>query len=131
MYKILSYISGFGLFGNSVSIPILGSMIRHNNNNYNVYLACLCLSDMAFLITMSISLTVTQHGTENLEYSDKSITHVNCTILYFWGIFFKGFSMCLITIICFERYRAICKPLEALKISKKRKYKVGILADIC
>ncbi|XP_059334806.1 olfactory receptor 14J1-like [Ammospiza nelsoni] len=80
------------------------------------FLLNLALSDLG-----SICTTVPK-AMHNSLWDTRNISHAGCAAQLFFFVFFIGSELCLLTIMCYNRYVSICKPLHYRTLLGSRAY---------
>ncbi|XP_072021920.1 growth hormone secretagogue receptor type 1-like [Amphiura filiformis] len=94
--------------------------VRDMRTVTNVYLGNLAVADAMFLITSAVDLLKTWQSNTGLLLNHPYYTNAQCISfnlsikLTFYG------SVCMITLVAFERYMAICHPLKHRMVSGRR-----------
>ncbi|NXC25437.1 O14AG protein, partial [Campylorhamphus procurvoides] len=98
-------ISPAALLGNSLILSAVASD-HHLHTPMHFFLLNLSLTDLG-----SICTTVPKAMHNSLS-DTRTISYMGCAAQVFLLIFFLGTEFCLLTIMCYDRYVAICKPLH-------------------
>lgn len=77
------------------------------------------LMNLAMLDLGSISVTVPKSMVNSL-LDNKSISYSGCVAQVFFYVFFAGSDLALLTVMAYDRYVAICTPLQYERIMHKR-----------
>lgn len=109
---IANVISGYGIFGNIISIIVLRHRIMQNSTSY--YLISLAMYDIGVLLSMSLFLAIPtiyleKGDLEDYYYAYKYM-HPFC---YPIALFAQTGTIYTTMAFTIERYIAVCRPLEA------------------
>ncbi|NXV57492.1 O14J1 protein, partial [Molothrus ater] len=104
-FCLLLGISLAALLGNGLIINAVACG-QHLHTPMFLFLLNLALSDLG-----SICTTVPK-AMHNSLWDTRDISYTGCATQVFFLIFFKGAEYFLLTIMCYDRYVSICKPLH-------------------
>ncbi|XP_072021927.1 growth hormone secretagogue receptor type 1-like [Amphiura filiformis] len=122
-YVLKFYLSPLvGLLGILMNLTFLFVLARVPDMRTvtNVYLGSLAVADTMFLTASAVDLLKTWQSNTGLLLNHPYYTNAQCVSfnlsikLTFYG------SVCMITLVAFERYMAICHPLKHRMVSGKR-----------
>ncbi|XP_062992716.1 olfactory receptor 14A16-like [Elgaria multicarinata webbii] len=100
-------------FLGNVLIIFAVALDHHLHTPMYYFLANLSLSDICY-----ISTTVAKSMATSLT-NDKTISFAGCVAQVFFVVTFAGSELALLTIMAYDRYVAICHPLQYILIMKK------------
>ncbi|NXV70546.1 O14J1 protein, partial [Molothrus ater] len=104
-FCLLLGISLAALLGNGLIISAVACG-HHLHTPMFFFLLNLALSDLG-----SICTTVPK-AMHNSLWDTRNISYTGCATQVFFFIFFMGAEFCLLTVMCYDRYVSICKPLH-------------------
>ncbi|XP_074415183.1 olfactory receptor 14A16-like [Zonotrichia albicollis] len=104
-FCLLLGISLAALLGNGLIISAVACS-HHLHTPMFFFLLNLALSDLGFICT-----TVPK-AMHNSLWDTRTISYNGCVAQVFLIFFFLGSEFCLLTIMCYDRYVSICKPLH-------------------
>ncbi|KAL9820537.1 olfactory receptor 14A16-like [Geothlypis trichas] len=104
-FCLLLGISLAALLGNGLIISAVACG-HHLHTPMFFFLLNLALSDLG-----SICTTVPK-AMHNSLWDTRNISYTGCAAQLFFLLFFMGAELCLLTIMCYDRYVSICKPLH-------------------
>ncbi|KAM3669865.1 olfactory receptor 14J1-like [Ammospiza maritima maritima] len=104
-FCLLLGISLAAILGNGLIICAVACS-HHLHTPMFFFLLNLALSDLG-----SICTTVPK-AMHNSLWDTRNISHAGCAAQLFFFVFFIGSELCLLTIMCYDRYVSICKPLH-------------------
>ncbi|KAL9820803.1 olfactory receptor 14J1-like [Geothlypis trichas] len=104
-FCLLLGISLAALLGNGLIISAVACG-HHLHTPMFFFLLNLALSDLG-----SICTTVPK-AMHNSLWDTRNISYTGCAAQLFFFLFFMGAEFCLLTIMCYDRYVSICKPLH-------------------
>ncbi|XP_038872940.1 parietopsin [Salvelinus namaycush] len=122
-YSILSYLmfinAIFSVFNNTLVITVLVKN-RTLLNPMNVIILSLAVSDLMIALCGSSIVTITNyHGSFFL--GDEFCIFQGFAVNYFGLV-----SMCTLTLLAYERYNVVCKPMAGFKMNVRRSFQ-GLL----
>ncbi|XP_036261494.1 olfactory receptor 14J1-like [Molothrus ater] len=104
-FCLLLGISLAALLGNGLIISAVACG-HHLHTPMFFFLLNLALADLG-----SICTTVPK-AMHNSLWDTRNISYTGCAAQLFFFVFFTGAELCLLTIMCYDRYVSICKPLH-------------------
>ncbi|KAL9820513.1 olfactory receptor 14I1-like [Geothlypis trichas] len=104
-FCLLLGISLAALLGNGLIISAVACG-HHLHTPMFFFLLNLALSDLG-----SICTTVPK-AMHNSLWDTRNISYTGCAAQLFFFVFFTSAELCLLTIMCYDRYVSICKPLH-------------------
>ncbi|NWZ17226.1 O14J1 protein, partial [Agelaius phoeniceus] len=104
-FCLLLGISLAALLGNSLIISAVACG-QHLHTPMFFFLLNLALADLG-----SICTTVPK-AMHNSLWDTSNISYTGCAAQLFFFLFLMGAELCLLTIMCYDRYVSICKPLH-------------------
>ncbi|XP_019575512.2 olfactory receptor-like protein OLF4 [Rhinolophus sinicus] len=112
----------FGLFLSMYLITVLGNLLivlavssdSHLHTPMYFFLSNLSFVDICFTSTTVPKMLV------NIQTQSKVITYEGCITQMYFFIFFAGFDICLLTVMAYDRFVAICHPLHYTVIMNPR-----------
>ncbi len=114
---------GLGVFTN-LSLLFVFLRVPRLRSETDVYLAHLALSDVLFLILFSAQ-DIGRFAFSQVKVHQPFGSTVECIIYNFTLNIALEASVALVTMVSFERYLALCHPIQHLKIrSRRRTYKM-------
>ncbi len=128
LYKRHNYILKFyvspliALFGILFNVVFLGVLarVREMKTVTNVYLGNLAVADTVFLIASTVDILLTLKTNPGFllhnpyHTTTQCVSHSLLTKVSFYG------SICMVTLVTFERYMAICHPIKHRLIGGKK-----------
>ncbi|XP_014438043.1 olfactory receptor 7A17 [Tupaia chinensis] len=104
----------FGLFLSMYLITVCGNLLiilatisdSHLHTPMYFFLSNLSFADICFTSTTIPKMLV------NIQTQSKVITYAGCITQMFFFILFAGLDICLLTMMAYDRYVAICHPLH-------------------
>ncbi|XP_072046482.1 growth hormone secretagogue receptor type 1-like [Amphiura filiformis] len=120
----------FGILMNGLFLFVL-ARVREMKTATNVYLANLAVADIMFLVLSAVDLLRTWNSNPGILLHFPYYTTAQCvSFSLLMKLTFYG-SVCMVTLVTFERYMAICHPLKhRMIIGKKYTLKVTVVAWI-
>ncbi len=114
-------VSAFGLINNIAFLYTIYK-VRRLQTSLSTFLANLSVADSCFLIV--ITCTLVPYYRQDILRVDPPVSSTLGCAFYDTSIFFWYFvSLALWTLISWERYLAVCKPIRHLKAKAKGKYR--------
>nr|XP_019575512.1 PREDICTED: olfactory receptor-like protein OLF4 [Rhinolophus sinicus] len=112
----------FGHFLSMYLITVLGNLLivlavssdSHLHTPMYFFLCNLSFVDICFTSTTVPKMLV------NIQTQSKVITYEGCITQMYFFIFFAGFDICLLTVMAYDRFVAICHPLHYMVIMNPR-----------
>ena len=100
----------FGLVGNVAFLAVV-ARIPSMRTTTNAYLAHLAVCDIAFITSMTYDIFIAYLVSPDIKMQPYN-SSFGCVSVY--GLLYLGHftSLCLIVVMSFERYMAICRPLQ-------------------
>ncbi|XP_063037758.1 olfactory receptor 14C36-like [Melospiza melodia melodia] len=105
-FCLLLGISLAALLGNGLIISTVACG-HHLHTPMFFFLLNLALSDLGMICT-----TVPK-AMHNSLWDTRNISHTGCAAQLFFFVFFMSLELSLLTIMCYDRYVSICKPLHS------------------
>ncbi|XP_010609790.1 olfactory receptor 7G2-like [Fukomys damarensis] len=104
----------FSLFLSMYLITILGNLLiilaissdYHLHTPMFFFLSILALSDICLSTTTIPKMLV------NIQAQDQSITYIGCLTQSTFVVIFAGLESCILAVMAYDRYAAICQPLR-------------------
>ncbi|MBZ3871355.1 Olfactory receptor 7D4 [Sciurus carolinensis] len=104
----------FGLFLSMYLVTVLGNLLiilavsseSHLHTPMYLFLANLSFVDICFTSTMVPKMLV------NIHSQSKDISYIDCFTQVYFSMFFAGIDDFLLTVMAFDRFVAICHPLN-------------------
>ncbi|XP_052045644.1 olfactory receptor 7A5-like [Apodemus sylvaticus] len=104
----------FGLFLIMFVVTVLGNLLiilavsidSHLHTPMYFFLSNLSFSDICFISTTIPKMLV------NIQTQSKSITYAECITQMYFFMVFAGMDICLLTVMAYDRFVAICHPLH-------------------
>ncbi|ELV14236.1 Olfactory receptor 7A10 [Tupaia chinensis] len=108
----------FGVFLFMYFLTMIGNLLiilatvskSHLNTPMYFFLCTLSFVDICFTYTTTPKMLV------NIQTQSKVITYAGCIIQMFFVLFFTGLDDFLLTVMAYDRYVAICRPLHYMAI---------------
>ncbi|XP_036898850.1 olfactory receptor 7A17-like [Sturnira hondurensis] len=112
----------FGLFLSIYLITVLGNLLiilavcsdSHLHTPMYFFLSNLSLADICFTSTTIPKMLV------NIQTQSKVITYAGCITQMYFFLFFAGLDDFILTLMAYDRYVAICHPLQYMVIMNSR-----------
>ena len=120
----------FGFVGNVAFLTVV-ALVKEMRTLTNFYLVNLAVADILFTSLVLIFVTVSFVFSNGVRMADNGRTDVQCGILY--GAAYTTFfsPLCLVTLVTFDRFLAICYPIRHRIINtKKRSITLVVIAWI-
>ena len=120
----------FGFIGNVAFLTVV-AFVGKMRTLTNFYLVNLAVADLLFNILVLTFVTVSYVLSNGVRIADIGCTDMQCGIVN--GAAYMTFfsSLCLVTLVTFDRFLAICHPIRYRIITtKKRAIKLVIIAWI-
>ena len=99
-----------GIIGNGSFLFVVGKTKRLHNTT-NLYLASLAMTDVIYLVWVC-TMTLWVYVDSPVRHDTVFETSAGCTLGFAMGYFLYYTSTGLVTLVTYERYRAICSPLK-------------------
>ncbi|XP_053768009.1 olfactory receptor 7A10 [Desmodus rotundus] len=121
----------FGLFLSMYLITVLGNLIiilavssdSHLHTPMYFFLSNLSLVDICFISTTIPKMLV------NIQIQSKAITYAGCITQIYFFILFGVVDICLLTVMAYDRFVAICHPLYYTVIMNPRLCRLLLLVS--
>ncbi|KAM7001124.1 olfactory receptor 14J1-like [Passerculus sandwichensis] len=104
-FCLLLGISLAALLGNGLIISAVACS-HHLHTPMFFFLLNLALSDLGSICT------IVPKAMHNSLWDTRNISYSGCAAQVFFFVFFISAELCLLTIMCYDRYVSICKPLH-------------------
>ena len=113
---IVPLMGALGIVGNAAFLFMI-IRLKTMRTSLSAYLANLAVADIMFLIVYNgwVAAPVTQKIVESYPVDSKFGCAIWPVIIFLWYVLSVG----LMTIITMERYYAVCKPMEHMKVVSK------------
>ena len=101
----------FGFVGNVAFLTVV-ALVKEMRTLTNFYLANLAVADLLFLVSFLIHITGSYAVSNGVRYAVIERSDIQCAFVF--GVVNASYfsSLCLITLVTFDRFLAICYPLK-------------------
>lgn len=102
-----SVLAIFGVFGNMVVMALIIRVVlnsQFSSITVYIYIFCLCASDFVYLLPSFLTIVT------RLNQSNWIFGFTACKLLYFCEGLNKTYSVCLLVLLSWDRWMAICNP---------------------
>ncbi|XP_072044818.1 thyrotropin-releasing hormone receptor-like [Amphiura filiformis] len=126
-FYVSPLIALLGILMNGLFLFVL-ARVREMKTVTNVYLANLAVADIMFLVLSAVDLLRTWNSNPGILLHFPYYTTAQCvSFSLLMKLTFYG-SVCMVTLVTFERYMAICHPLKhRIVVGKKYTIKVTVV----